>query len=130
FVLVEVLFRGTLLLDNVGIKTESLIFAALLPVWAVAAKLYGLYDRDEERATHSTIDEIVSVFHLITVGVWLFYATSWFVGLANPSQEKLATFWLLALVSVIAARSLARAIAGRKPPYVQNALIVGAGDVG
>jgi exopolysaccharide biosynthesis polyprenyl glycosylphosphotransferase len=130
FVLVEALFSGTLLLDNVGIATESIIFFALLPVWAVVAKLYGLYDRDEERATHSTVDEIVSVFHLITVGVWLFYATSWLVGLADPSQEKLTTFWLLALVSVIAARSLARTVARRQPAYVQNALIVGAGDVG
>jgi exopolysaccharide biosynthesis polyprenyl glycosylphosphotransferase len=130
FALVEVLFGGTLLLDNVGIAAESIIFVALLPLWAVAAKLYGLYDRDEERASHSTIDEIVSVFHLITVGVWLFFATSWMVGLENPSQEKLAAFWLLALVSVIAARSLARAIARRQPAYVQNALIVGAGDVG
>jgi len=130
FVLVEVLFRGTLLLDNVGIETESLIFAALLPVWAVAAKLYGLYDRDEERATHSTLDETVGVFHLLTVGVWLFYATSWIVGLANPSQKKLATFWLLALLFVMAARSVARTVARRQPAYVQNALIVGAGDVG
>ena len=48
FVLVEVLFRGTLLLDNVGIAVESVIFVSLLPAWAVAAKLYGLYDRDEE----------------------------------------------------------------------------------
>ena len=130
FALVEALFRGTLLLDNVGIEVESVIFVALLPVWAVAAKLYGLYDRDEERATHSTADEIVSVFHLITVGVWLFYATSWIVGLASPSQTKLATFWALALVAVIAARSLARTLARRQPAYVQNAVIVGAGDVG
>ena len=67
FVLVEVLFRGTLLLDNVGIAVESVIFVAFLPAWAVAAKLYGLYDRDEERATHSTADEVASVFHLLTV---------------------------------------------------------------
>ena len=130
FVLVEVLFRGTLLLDNVGIAAESLIFVALLPVWAVAAKLYGLYDRDEERATHSTADEVVSVFHLITVGVWLFFATSWIFGLADPSQVKLATFWALALIAVIGGRSIARALARRQPAYVQNALIVGAGDVG
>ena len=58
FLAVEVFFRGTLLLDNVGIAVESAIFVALLPAWAVAAKLYGLYDRDEERATHSTSDEI------------------------------------------------------------------------
>lgn len=130
FVIVELVFRGTLLLDNVGIGVESAIFAALLPAWAVVAKVYGLYDRDEERATHSTVDEIVSVFHVITVGVWLFYATSWIVGLASPSQTKLATFWALALVGVITARSLARTIARRQPAYVQNALIVGAGDVG
>jgi exopolysaccharide biosynthesis polyprenyl glycosylphosphotransferase len=33
-------------------------------------------------------------------------------------------------VSVIAARSLARALARRQPAYIQNAVIVGAGDVG
>ena len=130
FLLVEVLFSGTLLLDNVGLAIEAVIFVLLLPAWAVAAKLYGLYDHDEERATHSTTDEIVSVFHLITVGVWLFVATSWMVGLANPSQAKLATFWALALIGVIGGRSLARGVARRRSAYVQNALIVGAGDVG
>jgi exopolysaccharide biosynthesis polyprenyl glycosylphosphotransferase len=130
FFSVEILFGGTLLLDNVGLVSETAIFIALLPAWAVAAKLYGLYDRDEERATHSTADEVASVFHLITVGVWLFYATSWIVGFASPSQKKLATFWLLAFLAIIAARSLARTVARRQTAYVQNALIVGAGDVG
>jgi exopolysaccharide biosynthesis polyprenyl glycosylphosphotransferase len=130
FTLVELFFHKTSLIGGVGVLTESLIFVALLPAWAVAAKLYGLYDRDEERATHSTVDEVVSVFHLVTVGVWLFYATSWLVGLAKPGQAKLASFWALALVSVIATRSLARALARRHPFYIQNALIVGAGDVG
>ena len=130
FAVVEALFSGTLLLDNVGIGLEAGIFLACLPAWAVAAKVYGLYDRDEERATHSTVDEIVSVFHLITVGVWLFYATSWLGGLASPSQRKLAAFWALAFVSVITLRSVARAAARRRPAYIQNAVIVGAGDVG
>ena len=130
FALVEVLFRGTLLLDNLGIEKETLIFIAFLPAWAVAAKLYGLYDRDEERVTHSTVDEIVGVFQLLTLGVWLFYATSWMVGLASPSQRKLATFWALALVFVITLRSVARAVARHRPAYIQNAVIVGAGDVG
>ncbi len=102
----------------------------MLPVWVLAAKLYGLYDRDEERATYSTADEVVSVFHLITVGAWGFFATSWLVGLAHPDQKKLATFWLLAIVSVISARWVARTLARRNPAYVQNTLIVGAGDVG
>ena len=99
-------------------------------MWVLAAKLYGLYDRDEERATHSTADEVVSVFHLVTVGVWLFYATSWLVGLSSPDQAKLTTFWFLALVFIVAARSAARTLARRQSAYVQNALIVGAGEVG
>jgi exopolysaccharide biosynthesis polyprenyl glycosylphosphotransferase len=116
--------------DPLGTTKRTVIFVVMLPAWVLAAKLYGLYDRDEERATHSTADEVVSVFHLITVGAWGFFATSWLVGLGHPDQAKLATFWLLAILAVISARWVARAVARRHPSYIQNALIVGAGDVG
>lgn len=130
FLITELLFRGTGVVDEVGIAVESVIFALALPIWVVAAKLYGLYDGDEERATHSTADEVMSVFHLITVAVLGFYATSWLVGLSRPDQAKLSTFWLLALIGVIAARLVTRSLARRHPAYVQNTLILGAGDVG
>jgi exopolysaccharide biosynthesis polyprenyl glycosylphosphotransferase len=113
-----------------SVTMQAVVFVALLPIWVVAAKLYGLYDRDEERATYSTADEVVSVFHLTTVAVWLFFATSWFIGLAHPNQAKLTVFWLLTLVFVIGMRSLARSLARRHPAYIQRAIIVGAGDVG
>jgi exopolysaccharide biosynthesis polyprenyl glycosylphosphotransferase len=116
--------------DHLDLGVATAIFFAALPAWVVAAKLYGLYDRDEERAAHSTADEIVTVFHLITVGVWLFFAAAWVVGLSRPSPAKLVTFWLFALIGVTLARSAARSLARRHPAYVQNALIVGAGDVG
>ena len=115
---------------SVGLSERTVIFVLLLPVWVLAAKLYGLYDRDEERATHSTADEVVSVFHLITVGAWGFFATSWLVGLAQPHQRKLTTFWLLAILAVITARWAARMLARRRPAYIQNTLIVGAGEIG
>jgi exopolysaccharide biosynthesis polyprenyl glycosylphosphotransferase len=130
FAIVEVAFRHERLVGGVGVGVETVIFLGLLPVWVLAAKLYGLYDRDEESATHSTADEVLSVFHLVTVGVWLFYATSWLVGLSSPHQAKLATFWLLALVSVAVSRSAARTLARRTSAYVQNAVIIGAGEVG
>jgi exopolysaccharide biosynthesis polyprenyl glycosylphosphotransferase len=130
FAIVEAGFRDRQIVGHVGIGVETAIFLGLLPAWVLAAKLYGLYDRDEERATYSTADEVVSVFHLVTVGVWLFYATSWLVGLSNPDQAKLATFWFLALVSVAAARTAARTIARQQSAYVQNAVIIGAGEVG
>ena len=130
FAVVEAVFRHRRLVGDVGVGVETIIFLCVLPLWVLAAKLYGLYDRDEERATHSTADEVVSVFHLVTVAVWLFYATSWLVGLSNPDQAKLATFWFLALVFVAAARSAARTLARRQSAYVQNAVIIGAGEVG
>lgn len=130
FLVTELLFLGDERTGHVGFAELSIVFVLALPAWILAAKLYGLYDRDEERATHSTADEVVSVFHLITVGVWLFFATSWLVGLSGPRQVKLAAFWLLALVGVIGMRAAARALARRHPAYIQNTVIVGAGDVG
>jgi exopolysaccharide biosynthesis polyprenyl glycosylphosphotransferase len=130
FFVTELLFLGGGLVGGIGFGLETAIFVGLLPVWLLGAKLYGLYDRDEERATHSTADEVVNVFHLVTVGVWAYYATSWIVGFSHPNQTKLATFWLLALASVIGMRLGARALARRHPAYIQNALIIGAGDIG
>lgn len=130
FFVAELVFRGNALVDSIGIGLETVVFLGALPAWIVAAKLYGLYDRDEERARHSTADELMSVFHLITVGVWLFFAVSWLAGFASPSQAKLSTFWVLAIAGVIATRSGARALARRQSAYLQNTLIVGAGDVG
>ena len=130
FAATELLFLEKDSMGGIGAGTEALIFVLTLPAWIIAAKLYGLYDRDEERATHSTADEILNVFHLVTVVVWLYYAVSWLFGLTRPDQAKLATFWLLALLAVIAARLAARALARRHPGYVQNTVVVGAGDVG
>jgi exopolysaccharide biosynthesis polyprenyl glycosylphosphotransferase len=43
---------------------------------------------------------------------------------------RLVTFWLLAAVLVVAGRGVARAAARRSPMYLQNTLIIGAGDIG
>jgi exopolysaccharide biosynthesis polyprenyl glycosylphosphotransferase len=131
FLATELLFRGIdARVDTVGISVETAIFVATIPAWVVAAKLYGLYDNDEERATHSTADELVAVFHLVTVGVWTFFAVSWITGLTSPSQPKLATFWIFSIAAVVLGRAAARGIARRQPAYVQDTIIVGAGDVG
>ncbi len=116
--------------DHVALSTELLIFAATLPLWVVVAKLYGLYDNDEERADHSTADELVSVFHLVTVGTWIVFTGSWFLQVAHPDMVKLGLFWLFSIVGITTARAVARAIARRSPSYIQNTVILGAGDVG
>lgn len=111
--------------DPIQHSREIPLFLATLPGWILLARLHGLYDRDEERASHSTLDDLVGVFQLVTVGAFLFFAASWVTGLAKPYPPKLLTFWAIAIVFVAFARVGARAFARTRASYVQNAVIVG-----
>jgi exopolysaccharide biosynthesis polyprenyl glycosylphosphotransferase len=116
--------------DRVGQTSELWIFLFTLPGWLVVAKVHGLYERDEERADHSTADDVVGVFHLVTIGAWLLVLGGYVTGLANPELSKLAVFWALAIAFVTAGRGVARVWCRRSVVYLQNTIIVGAGDVG
>ena len=96
----------------------------------VVAKLYGLYDFDEERTDHSTADDLVGVLHLVTVGSWLFFAFAAVTQRADPGFARLLGFWLFAIAAITVGRAIARGVARRHLAYVQNTIIVGAGDVG
>ena len=109
---------------------EWLVLAVVLPIWIFMAKVYGLYDQDEARADHSTIDDAPGVFHLVTVGVWLLFIGGRLTGTADPTLMRLVGLWLLAIGFAVSARAVARAIARRSVLYLQNTVIVGAGDVG
>ena len=113
-----------------GPVTELIVFVATLPGWIVLAKLYGLYEHDDERTDHSTADEFATVFHMTTVVVWVFFASSRLTGFTNTNPTKLATFWVLAIAALTLGRVCARTVARRRPAYLQRAIIVGAGDVG
>jgi exopolysaccharide biosynthesis polyprenyl glycosylphosphotransferase len=131
FLITEILYPASgAATDRVDPWVEFLLFLLTLPGWIVVAKLYGLYDRDEERADHSTADEVVGVFHLVTVGTWLLFAFASLTELADPSLPKLITFSALAVTLVSCARASARAFCRRRLTYVQNTVIVGAGEVG
>ena len=128
YLLAKLIVSGRGAAHTPGFSSRASLLA--LPLWVVAAKLYGLYDRDEERVDHSTIDEVVGVFQLVTLGAWAFFVASWLAGRASPHVPRLILFWLLAIVFVTSARGFARTIARRSPLYLQNTIIVGAGDIG
>ncbi len=117
-------------IGRLSLPVELAVFAATIPVWVVVAKLLGLYERDDERAAHTTSDEVVGVFHAVTAGLWFVWLLSWLTGLSSPSQPKVATFWLLAILLIGTGRTAARAVSRRSITYLQNTVVVGAGEIG
>jgi exopolysaccharide biosynthesis polyprenyl glycosylphosphotransferase len=113
-----------------GSTREFMLFAISLPCWVVIAELHGLYHRDEERADHSTSDDLAGVFHLVTIGVWLLLVAARLWGHNGPDILNLALFWLLAVCTIPAARLIAREAFRRSRAYEQNTVIVGAGAIG
>jgi exopolysaccharide biosynthesis polyprenyl glycosylphosphotransferase len=108
----------------------GLVFLATLPAWILILTLNNLYGRNEERAEHSVVDDLGAIFNSITAGVWGFVITSWIVlgGVVHISGALL--LWALALALVLFGRVAARTVISRRLNFVQNVVIVGAGDVG
>jgi exopolysaccharide biosynthesis polyprenyl glycosylphosphotransferase len=113
-----------------GSAKEVLIFCATLPCWLVVAKLQGLYRADQERADHSTADDILKVFYLVTIGVWVLLVASRLFGRMSPSIYALITFWAIAIGCLPVTRTITRRLCKGSRAYVQNTLILGAGEVG
>lgn len=116
--------------DAYSLQLEVFAFLLTVPAWIVITKLYGLYDHDDERANHSTADDFGGVFHMVTVCTWLVIVVTYLSDIAHPTAQKLVVFWAAAIAFVCLARAGARALARRNEAYVQNTVIVGAGDVG
>lgn len=113
-----------------GSFPEILVFLCTLPCWVIVAKLQGLYRSDQEQAAHSTADDVVGVFHLVTIGIWVLLVALRVGGRPNPSVFALITFWALAICILPVFRNAARHVCRRSPAYAQNTLIVGAGEIG
>ena len=109
---------------------EVLVFSSALPIWVLVGQLSGLYDQDEERTEHSTVDELAGVLHLVTLGAWLVFAASWITGAAEVNVERMLVFWALSIALVTAGRAAARGLCRQSVAYLQNTVIVGGGEVG
>ena len=109
---------------------EFAVFFLSLPAWVLLAAMHGLYRYDDERLGYSTVDDFVGVIHLVTLGAWIFFLGCWLTGISYPRPGKLIVFWILATLLVSGCRGLARSICLRSPAYIQNAVVIGAGEVG
>jgi len=103
------------------------IFVVSFPVWVVGAKLLGLYDGDEAEADHTTLDDLGRVFLLVTAGAFGFAVVT---SSTTHNMKQVLLFWIFCIVGVAGGRAAARVASRRTLAYLQNAVIVGAGDVG
>ncbi len=106
---------------------EHLLYGLLtLPAWVVLLQVYGLYDRDARRLSHSTLDDLPALFHALLVGCLLLWC--WYVA-AAPAKlpfTSILTFGALALGLVLYGRALARAGFVRTVPP-ERVLLIGTG---
>jgi exopolysaccharide biosynthesis polyprenyl glycosylphosphotransferase len=126
FVLVTQVFMPV----DVGALHVVLLVAVAAPMFVVIAKMYGLYDRDEDQPQHSTVDELDAILHMVLTGTFLAATGAWLTGIAAPDFSRYAVFCLTALVISVVARASTRALVRRWHPASQRTIIVGAGDVG
>ena len=106
------------------------LFAATLPAWLVGARLTGLYRLDERRANGGGVEEWLNIGRLMVIGTWAVLAIAWVARIEQPETARLVVFTALAATFGASGRAAARALARRRSAYVQNAVIVGAGEVG
>src|SRR4051794_6112187 len=108
----------------------TVLFIATLPAWGILAKLYHLYDHDEERTHHTTLDDASGVFHLVTIGLAILFGAEWLVRGTTPEFGTIFLLGLAGFALVLASRMVTRAACRTSLRYLQNTVIVGAGDVG
>jgi exopolysaccharide biosynthesis polyprenyl glycosylphosphotransferase len=131
--------RALLLADVLGIIAGVAVarllddtspWYALMTVFGLSlGKLYGLYDGDEEQAHHTTVGDLIDVFHVFTVSAFLMIVIA--AGFGDALDiGSVALLWAATGVFVTANRVIARAAVRRSIAYQQNAVIVGAGEIG
>jgi len=130
FVVVTLAIQDAGSAESIGFHGEVAVFVCALPFWFVPAVIVGLYDLDESRVGHNTVDELFGVVSVVTIGTWIVLVLSWTTGLANPQLSRLVVFWLIACVLLVAGRAGCRRLVRHSAWHVQRAVIVGAGDVG
>ena len=120
---------ATLFAAHGGADGAQLLWAFLtVPAWIVVFKVYGLYDRDTKRVSHSTVDEIPWLFHALVVGglgLWAFFKVA---PPANLTLRQGIVFFVTAFAGVFLARAGARAIARRTIP-AERVVFVGGGPM-
>ena len=95
-----------------------------LPLVILVSKMIGLYDRDEHRLYKATLDEVPTLFQVSALYALLIWLSSPLFMEGDVSKRQVLGLWALLLVTMVAARSIAR-YAGRSVTDPERCLVVG-----
>ncbi len=108
--------------------SSDLPFLGVLPLWIVLNKTLRLYDRDANLIHKSTLNEMPTIAHSISLGAGLIYFAGPLVPGVAVHRLQIASFWLGAIVLTLALRLGARTLV-RMRTAPERLLLVGSGHV-
>jgi exopolysaccharide biosynthesis polyprenyl glycosylphosphotransferase len=99
-----------------------------IPLMAVIFKLYGLYDRDVKRISHSTVDDLPWLFHATVIGGLLLWVYARYSPMGRLDFLEILFLGLGVIIFVLAMRWTVRSTAAALIGY-DRALLVGVGPM-
>jgi exopolysaccharide biosynthesis polyprenyl glycosylphosphotransferase len=121
-------FAVLVAIDVLGGYRLRPLYLLVAPLIVLAAKVGGLYDKDELVIDHSTLNELPRLLNLATMFALLVWLARHFVVVGAPTTVNLLTLWLLLAAGLVVGRSISRELARRVAP-VERCLLVGRRDV-
>jgi FlaA1/EpsC-like NDP-sugar epimerase len=101
---------------------------AIMPVWIVLAKLFGLYDRDQMVIRHQTFDEVPRIAGWVAVGTAALGAIPYLAPVARLTVGNAVTIWFVTAVLATAFRAGARWLWRRVTPP-ERTCVIGDGEL-
>jgi exopolysaccharide biosynthesis polyprenyl glycosylphosphotransferase len=111
-------------LDLLGRDRTALAALVAPPIVVLIFKIAGLYDRDELRVVHSTLDEAPLLLQLTGLFALCFTILEPILVSGSLGGAQIAALWLGSFAAILVARMLARCLAGRISP-TERCLVIG-----
>ena len=112
------------LLNVFGQRRVAALALAGIALLLFLFKVSGLYDRDELRLVHSTLDEVpllVQLTGLFALGLAILQSI---VLAGSLSATRIAALWIASFGTIVCGRTGARGVAGRTSPF-ERCLVIG-----
>ena len=106
-------------------SVDILLLLVSIPLWVGLAYGHRLYHVDSHRADYRASDEIGPVLQMATFWSWSVLLALALLRPGDVPVGRIALFWVLTVVLLMAFRSGTRAFARRQIWFLQNALVIG-----